>query len=102
MSFHPVGPLDDLWPGEMRRVLVESTPVLLVNVDGEVSAFEDRCSHQAVPLSEGRLEACVLTCRAHEWQFDATTGEGLNPRNVRLRRFPVRIVAGGILVEVSR
>lgn len=93
--------LDDLWNGEMRSVRLEGRHVLLVRVDGEVHAYEDRCAHLGLPLSEGRLAGCVLTCAAHEWQYDACTGHGINPRNAALRRFPVRIEAGAIWVAVD-
>jgi hypothetical protein len=45
--------LDDLWSGEMRATRIGGRPVLLVNVGGRVRAFEDRCAHQGVPLSQG-------------------------------------------------
>jgi toluene monooxygenase system ferredoxin subunit len=99
MSFAFAATVDDVWSGEKLGVTVEGVPVLLVNVDGVVHAYEDRCAHQAVPLSDGRLEGCVLTCRAHEWTFDARTGQGINPSTVALRVLPVRVHAGEIQVD---
>jgi toluene monooxygenase system ferredoxin subunit len=93
--------LDDLWSGEMRPANVEGRAVLLVNVEGQVRAFEDRCAHQGVPLSQGRLLAGVLTCSAHEWQYDAATGRCLNPCDVTLKAFPVEVRDGDIWVEVT-
>ena len=92
---------EDLWIGEMRAARVEGRPVLLINIAGRVQAYEDRCAHQGVPLSEGRLEGGVLTCRAHEWQYDAATGQGLNPCGVALRSFPVEVRDGDIWVEIA-
>lgn len=91
----------DLWIGEMRATSVEGRPLLLVNVEGRVVAFEDRCAHQGVPLSRGRLAAGVLTCMAHEWQYDAATGQGLNPCGVSLKTFPVEVRDGEIWIEVA-
>jgi toluene monooxygenase system ferredoxin subunit len=96
-----VSALDDLWSGEMRGTSVDGRPVLLVNIDGRVHAFEDRCAHQGVPLSQGRLAAGVLTCGAHEWQYDAATGNCLNPCGVTLKSFPVEVRDGDIWVEVA-
>jgi toluene monooxygenase system ferredoxin subunit len=101
MSLRRVMAEAELWAGEMRSVRVDGRPVLLMNVDGKICAFEDRCRHQGVPLSEGRLAGCVLTCRAHEWQYDAATGCGLNPTTVRLVAFPTRVEAGAIWVDVA-
>jgi toluene monooxygenase system ferredoxin subunit len=93
--------LEDLWIGEMRAANVEGRAVLLINVAGQVRAFEDRCAHQGVPLSRGRLREGVLTCSVHEWQYDAATGQGLNPCGVSLRSFPVEVRDGDIWVEIA-
>jgi toluene monooxygenase system ferredoxin subunit len=85
----------------MKRIALGSVDVVLLNADGTVRAYQDRCPHQGVRLSEGRLAGCQLTCRAHEWQFDALTGEGSNPRGSRLRQFKVSVEAGELMVDVG-
>jgi toluene monooxygenase system ferredoxin subunit len=85
----------------MRRVDVEGKKVLVVNVEGRFCAFEDRCAHQAMELSKGRLEGKVLTCPAHEWQYDVTTGLGVNPRGACLRQFPIKVEGADVQVEVE-
>jgi toluene monooxygenase system ferredoxin subunit len=95
-----VGSLDDLWSGEMRAVEVEGEQLVLINCDGCVRAFADRCAHQGVPLSLGRLEGGVLTCSAHAWQYDVASGEGINPQGVSLRVFRVEVRDGAIWVDV--
>ena len=101
MSFRRLGTRDTLWAGEMQSVEVDGRRVLLVDVDGHVSAFVDRCAHQGVPLSEGALAAGVLTCRVHEWQYDARTGVGLNPACARLERLRVELRGEEIWVDVA-
>jgi toluene monooxygenase system ferredoxin subunit len=93
--------LGDLWSGEMRPVEVDGRKVVLINVGGVISAFPDRCLHQGVALSAGRLDGCVLTCWAHEWQYDARTGVGINPSDVALRRYPLEIRDGEIWINVD-
>ena len=100
MSWHAVAGAEDLWIGEMRATQVNGRSILLVNIEGEVHAFEDRCAHQGVPLSRGRLLSGVLTCAAHEWQYDAATGRCLNPCGVMLKIFPVEVRDGAIWVDV--
>jgi toluene monooxygenase system ferredoxin subunit len=92
------GSLDDIWAGEMTAVHLGAAAVLLCNLDGTLVAYEDRCPHLASPLSEGALDAGVLTCAAHEWQFDARTGRGVNPASACLRRYPVRLDGEQIFV----
>jgi toluene monooxygenase system ferredoxin subunit len=94
--------LDELWEGEMLTVTVGAIDVLVCNIAGEVFAYEDRCPHLANPLSKGALDEHVLTCAAHEWTFDARTGNGVNPAAACLRRFPVRLDGDTILVDLDR
>jgi toluene monooxygenase system ferredoxin subunit len=100
VTWRMVARADDLWMGEMRGLEVEGTPLLLLNVDGALRAFDDRCPHQRSPLSQGKLSSGVLTCAAHHWEYDVRTGEGLNPRGVALRSFPVEVRDGAIWVDV--
>ena len=92
---------DDLWVGEMVGVNLDGEAVVLVNVDGNVCAYQDRCLHRSLPLSLGKLAGGRLVCRAHEWTYDACTGAGINPTGVALRRYDVRREAGKIWVDVD-
>src|SRR5207244_7529471 len=84
MSFQKAATLDDVWSGEKLGLEIGGRPVLLVNVGGAVCAYEDRCRHKGIRLSEGRLDGFVLTCAAHGWTYDARTGRGINPEAVEL------------------
>jgi toluene monooxygenase system ferredoxin subunit len=99
--FLPAATLDELWIGEKLGLVVAGVRVLLVHLEGGVFAFADACPHKGVPLSDGKLQDEVLICRAHEWQYDARSGCGINPQDARLRRFPVRIEGQAILVDVE-
>ena len=100
MSFALAMQDEELWTGEMRGVRVAGRRVLLVRLDDGVRAYEDRCAHLGVPLSEGTLEGFVLTCSAHHYQYDARTGIGINPRAARLVPLRTRIMDGEIRVEL--
>ncbi|HXO23606.1 MAG TPA: Rieske 2Fe-2S domain-containing protein [Streptosporangiaceae bacterium] len=95
------GTLDDVWAGEMRAVNFGAIDVLLCNLDGMLVAYENRCPHLANPLSEGVFDDGVLTCAAHEWEFDARTGRGLNPASACLHRYPVRLDGEKIFVDIA-
>jgi toluene monooxygenase system ferredoxin subunit len=95
--------VDDLWDGDMTAVVVDGQAVLLVNVDGEVHAYSNRCPHQASRLDEGDLDGRTLTCLKHMWEFNAVTGCGINPEDARLKSFGCRVEDDGtILVDVGR
>jgi toluene monooxygenase system ferredoxin subunit len=94
--------LEELWDGEMRGHAIDGRKVLLVKLDGRVCAYEDRCAHLGVALSEGELIGDVIVCRAHQYRYDARTGCGVNPKSVSLRALPVTIEDGMIAVELER
>jgi toluene monooxygenase system ferredoxin subunit len=101
MSMQRVERLEALWDGEMRGYVVAGRKVLLVRLDGRVFAYEDRCAHLGVALSAGRLDADVITCSAHHYQYDARTGSGVNPRSACLRAFAVAVEDGWVAVDVE-
>jgi len=102
MTFRRVASLDGLWSGEMRGVAVDGRRVLLVNLEDHVHAYEDRCVHQGVPLSEGRLQGHLVKCRAHEWEYDVCAGRGTNPSRTQLKAFATKVEDGEILVDVTQ
>jgi len=101
MTFCRVATLDELWSGEKLGRVVAGRRILLVNFAGTVCAYEDRCLHKGMPLSEGRLADHVLTCAAHGWEYDVRTGRGINPDNVLLQSYGVRIEGTDILVDLA-
>jgi toluene monooxygenase system ferredoxin subunit len=101
MSFCRVATLDELWSGEKLGRVVDGRRILLVNFRGSVCAYEDRCRHKGMPLSEGRMVDHVLTCAAHGWEYDVRTGQGINPDNVLLPSYEVRVEGADILVDIA-
>lgn len=101
MTWRTVPGAAALWPGEMAGVTCGPSPVLVVHAGGALRVYPDRCLHQGVALSEGRLDGDVLTCRAHGWQYDACTGAGINPAGVALRRLPLRIEGDRVAVDMD-
>lgn len=88
-----VGPADELWEGEMVEVkLPGGGACIVLNVAGEIRAYDAACPHQGTSLAElGCFEGETLTCAAHMWEFSALTGEGINPKEGCLRSVPVTV-----------
>ena len=74
MSFVPVARLHDIPTDRGLRVVLAGIGVGLYRVGEAVYAMEDACPHAGYPLSEGELDGCVISCRAHGWPFDIRTG----------------------------
>lgn len=101
MSFVDVCALDQL--GSLpHAVEVEGLELAIVKVDDEVFAITDRCSHGAVPLSEGDVEGCTIECYLHGSAFDLRTGEALNlPATQPVPVYPTTVENGRVLVDLA-
>jgi 3-phenylpropionate/trans-cinnamate dioxygenase ferredoxin subunit len=85
----------------MLRVMVDTVPVLLCDVDGELYAVEDVCTHDGGALDGGELDGCRVMCPRHGALFDVTTGRALTlPAVVPLPTFPVRVDGDDVYVDV--
>ncbi|MES9602420.1 MULTISPECIES: Rieske 2Fe-2S domain-containing protein [Actinomadura] len=101
-EFHEVCAEDDLWAGEMRLCSVAGVKVLLLRTDdGDIRALQSICPHQEHPLENGDFDGTTLICAAHLWEFDACSGQGVNPDDAELARYPVEVREGNVLVSVK-
>lgn len=92
---------DDLWEGDILDVELEGEPVLLAHLlGGPVKAFQGMCPHQEILLADGTWDpdTNVLLCQGHKWEFDLTSGAGLNPTGCRLYEYPVQVRENGEVI----
>jgi nitrite reductase/ring-hydroxylating ferredoxin subunit len=92
---------DQLWDGEMECFRAGATTILLLKINGQFHAYQGHCPHQGAALADGELDGGLLTCTAHRWQFDATNGQGVNPKSAHLKCFPVHVVERKVLIDVE-
>jgi 3-phenylpropionate/trans-cinnamate dioxygenase ferredoxin subunit len=87
--------------GSTKRVVVDGTPLLICNVDGDFYAIEDVCTHDGGPLDQGELEGNRIMCPRHGALFDVTSGAALTlPAVIPLETYPVSTEGDDVLVEV--
>ena len=70
LTFQKVANKKDLKDGSLLRVEVDSKPIVLAMVRGNVYAMDAVCSHEGGPLEEGELEGNTLICPWHQGKFD--------------------------------
>ena len=93
--------LAEVPPGTAKRVIVDDREIALYNVDGELYATDDICSHEDASLSDGELDGYFIECPLHGSRFDVRTGKPLSlPAVVPVETFPVRVVGGKVEVEL--
>ena len=113
-----IGAADEFAERQVRIVEVAQRQIVIVRWQGDFYAISNVCSHQGGPLCRGVLSARlyavepgnlaldpstpVLACPWHGWEFDLRTGRAILDSAVRVRTFPVRVVAGRVLLELNR
>lgn len=100
-DWSPACEAGDLQPGELHRVVVGDTPVLLAREGDRIFAIHDRCSHRGCSLSEGTMDGEEIVCACHGSRFDRRDG-GVRggPATAPQPAFETRICEGQ--VEVRR
>jgi 3-phenylpropionate/trans-cinnamate dioxygenase ferredoxin subunit len=93
----------ELLPGESRVAWDGDTPILVVNLDGELYALEDKCTHEDFELSAGPIDGDQIECTLHGARFDLRTGEALcAPAYTGVPKFPVKREDGAIWTRDDR
>ncbi len=91
----------ELKPGDIKGVEVGGKEIVLINLDGQIHAIGNRCTHMSCLLSDGSLMADGMHCACHGSVFDPRTGEVVkgparNPEPV----YEVKIEGDQIQVDV--
>ena len=88
--------------GTPRATIVDGIPVAVVRTEEGWFAIQDECSHAAVPLSDGDVEACHIECYMHGSRFDLRTGiPDQLPATVPVPVYPISIDGDDVLVDVA-
>lgn len=92
---------DGLTPGAMACVEVGARRILFANVDGELYATDDTCTHEDASLASGALQGDLVKCPLHGSRFCVRTGEPMEePADEWLRCYPVSVRDGEVFVSL--
>jgi nitrite reductase/ring-hydroxylating ferredoxin subunit len=100
-GYQVVGKLSDFPPGKIIGVKVADEPVAVVNLDGDLRAFTNLCSHNYVPLADGYGYAKdnYVMCQLHMSIFSTLTGVVIaGAAGEPLTIYDVRIEGDDVLV----
>lgn len=94
--------LDRLQTGTMVRVKSAGHTILLANIDENVYAVDDMCTHEDASLAKGSLHGDCVKCPLHGSRFNLKTGEAVDePAEDKLNTYAVKIDGNDILVQLS-
>ena len=103
--------------GEVRLVDVGKHRIGLFRVGGALHAVANRCPHRGAPVCEGRVarpvelhpdgpalgvQASVVRCPWHKWEFEIATGRCVADAKLRVRCYAVRTEGDEIVVSLDR
>jgi nitrite reductase (NADH) small subunit len=74
---------------------------LFRTVEDEVFAVLDRCPHKGGPLSQGIVHDRKVACPLHNWVIDLAAGEAVAPDHGCVKRYPVRLEAGRVFLQLA-
>jgi nitrite reductase/ring-hydroxylating ferredoxin subunit len=114
-----VCPAAELMPGQRKIVVVDGVEIAMVNVDGQLYAFRNRCPHQGVEMVYGAVSGAMLPsdpgefiygcdnqiirCPLHGWEFELETGKSLFcPDKVSIGNYVIEENEGLIVLKLNR
>lgn len=78
--------------GDVVGAIVAGKDIAFYEVEGEVFATDNLCTHGAARLSDGFLEGNEIECPLHQGRFDVCTGKALcAPLTEDIKTYPVKI-----------
>ena len=88
--------------GEVIAATVAGRQIALYNIEGEIFATNNVCTHEHAYLSDGYLEGCVIECPLHQGKFDVRTGQpSCAPVTEAIRSYPVKVEAGRVFLALD-
>lgn len=94
--------LADVPEGDVIGVQVAGKEIALYEVEGEVFATDNVCTHGHARLSDGFLEGHDIECPLHQGRFDVCTGQALcAPLTENIKTYTVRIENMRVMLKLD-
>lgn len=93
---------DEVPEGDVIGVAVAGYDIALYEVEGEVFATDNLCTHGHARLCDGFLEGHEIECPLHQGKFDVRNGRPTcAPVTEAVRSYPVKIEGGRVWLALS-
>lgn len=121
MSRVDIGAVEEFPDRTMRIIEADGFELGVLRWGDEIFAVRNQCPHQGAPLCRGFLQTQltaqvadegvelaaepsepVILCSWHRWEFSMRTGESVWDPNYKVKRYPVAVADGRVLVETRR
>ena len=92
----------DVPAGDVIAVRVEGKDIALYEVDGEIFATDNFCTHGNARMSDGFLDGKEIECPLHQGKFDVCSGQALcAPLTENIKTYPVRIQDRRVMLRLE-
>jgi len=94
--------VDDVPQDDVIGVEVAGKDIALYNVEGEIYATDNICTHGHARLCDGFLDGHEIECPLHQGKFDVRTGRATcAPITEDARTYPVKIEGGRVFLAIE-
>ena len=87
---------------DVTAVYVDGKEIALYEMEGEIFATDNLCTHGAGRMSDGFFDGREIECPLHQGRFDVCTGQAMcAPLTDNIRVYPVRIENKRVFVNMA-
>lgn len=103
MSWVDLCASEDISAHEIHAMKAGAEAVLVLKNDTGIHVYEDRCSHQDIPLSDfGQIDGEEIICLAHGARFCINSGAPkCEPAKTPLVSYKTKVENGRLLVDIA-
>ncbi|MCS7230166.1 MAG: non-heme iron oxygenase ferredoxin subunit [Candidatus Kryptonium sp.] len=96
-----IAKIDEIKNGELKVFEVNDESVILINLNGEIFAYKNQCSHMELELNDAEIDGEILTCPWHGAKFDIRTGAVVRlPASQPLEKYEVKVEGDKIFIKI--
>lgn len=95
------GLITEIPDGGVRATEIGGEDVLLARQGKMVFCYQNACAHLGLALDGGPVEAGIITCPYHGFQYDLSSGECLTAPEVQLQPHAVRVIGSRVEVRLG-
>ena len=104
MSNHwiDVSSVEDVAEDDVVGIDIAGKSIALYQVEGEIYATDNICTHGNARLCDGFLEGHEIECPLHQGKFDIRNGKALcAPLTEDVRTYPIKIDGNRVFVDLT-
>ena len=101
MNLIKICDLSEIPNGSIKKFEINDEEITICNINNQIFAINDNCSHDEASLQEGFIDGYEIECPVHGAKFDIRTGEvTCLPAVSPIKTYNIKINNGAIELEI--